>query len=156
MNYKSKEKRTASDGKLASGIEKYLSKATPIVLNGRKVSVKEMLAMLAQRAEAARLSEAGRGEWLAIVEKERTLVDETQPFVEALRAYLVAMFGKNPSALAECGIVIAKPRALSSEELAARTKKARDTLKARRAANAAPAATAPTAAPSAPAPAGGG
>jgi hypothetical protein len=89
-----------------------------------------------------------RSAWEAEVAKERALVRKTEPTVSALRKYLEVIYGDKPETLAEFGIVVKKPRVLTSEEQAQKTDKARKTRQARKKAlleaTASPAPTPPT------------
>jgi hypothetical protein len=136
--FSNKTKRVMSDQKLIAGIKKNLAKSPALVLMGRKLTMGEILAMLEARVEAAGAVETSRGAWQALVVEERKTVDETEPFLDALRQYLVAVHGNAPGTLAEYGIAVHKRRALSSEEKAAKAKKARATRKARHMADVAP------------------
>ncbi len=49
MYYNSKQERVTSDRKLVAGIEKKLGKSTSIVLNGRKMKMGELVAMIEAR-----------------------------------------------------------------------------------------------------------
>ncbi len=140
MIYKSKEKRQVSDEKLVAGIEKHFAKSTSVVLKGGTHTVGEILAMLMARIAAGEPVAKAKSEWQALAAAERKVVDDTESVVDAFRDYLLTI--TDDSKLADYGIVVHKRRELTSEEMAAKVRKARATRKARREAAPATAATA--------------
>jgi hypothetical protein len=143
----SKTKRLVSDQKLIRGIKKNLGKSAALVLMGQKHTIGELLSMLEARVAAAEPVETAKGAWQALVAKERLIVGETQPVVDALRRYLVIVNGDVPSTLAKYGIAVRKRRELTAEEKADRARKASATRKAHRLVDTKPVADAAPAAP---------
>jgi hypothetical protein len=130
MSKQSKDTRATSDRKLAAGIQKLDAKSPPLVLRGKTMTIAEIISMLESRGTAAAAVVTAKAAFQAAVAAERTLVQQTKPYVDALRKYLVAVKGNAPETLAEYGIAERKPRVLTSEQLAQKASKARATRKA--------------------------
>src|SRR5207302_1806802 len=81
--------------------------------------------------EAMQPVDAAKAAWLVLAEKERLIVEETQPTLDALRKYLSVVDGGDTEKLADYGIVARKRRALTAEQLVVKTRKARSTRRAR-------------------------
>jgi hypothetical protein len=148
MQYKSKDTRATRDSKLVAGIKKVLANSPPLPLGSQPASIADIVSMLEARLAAAGPVVTAKEAWKAEVAKERALLKQSEPTVSALRKYLEVAFGKNPETLAEFGIVVKQPRALTSEQLAKKAEKARATREARKKAllqaTASPAPTPPT------------
>jgi hypothetical protein len=130
MSYKSKDKRVMSDSKLITGIQKILASSPPLEFSGKTMTIAEIVAMLEARITAAEPVVTAKAAWQAAAAQERELVQQTQPNVLALRAYLVSKFGQKPDQLAEFGLAPRKRRVLTSAELAQKASKARATRQA--------------------------
>jgi hypothetical protein len=139
-----------ADQELTAGMKASFDPKAALVLKGETHTVAELIAMLDARVAAVAPVAAAKDAWQALVDKERTLIEQTQPIVDALRQYLVITNGDKPGALTKFGMTTHKRRALTSEELAARAKKARATRDAKKqaashvTASPAPAASSPT------------
>jgi hypothetical protein len=132
MQYRSKDKRATRDSKLVAGIKKLLATSSPLPLGSNTMTIPEIVSMLEARLAADGPVVTAKAAWMAEIAKERALIQQSEPHVVALRKYLEVIFGDKPEALAEFGIVVKKPRVLTSEELAMKTDKARKTRQARK------------------------
>jgi hypothetical protein len=132
MASKGRKSRVTVDQELTAGMKASFDPKAALVLKGETHTIAELIGMLDARVAAAAPVAAAKDAWQALVDKERTLIEQTQPVIDALRQYLVIVNGDKPGALTKFGIATHTRRALTSEQLAARTQKARATRDAKK------------------------
>jgi hypothetical protein len=106
-----KSERAMSDQQLIAGIQKNLGGMTSLVLEGQERKIADIVAMLQARLAASAPVAAAKASWLTLARAEQKLVADTQPVIDALRRYLVAVNGQTPKTVTEYGFVKPKRRA---------------------------------------------
>jgi len=122
--------QVASDQKLIAGVEKLLPKG-PLHIAGKTYTTKEVVAVLQARVDAVLAAEAARGQWLGMLNEEKTQLAQTKEFVDGLRRILLGMFASDFVTLHELGLAPRKRRVLDAEALVAKVDKMRATRAAR-------------------------
>jgi hypothetical protein len=123
--------RINREQQLLSGLEKNLSKSGALVLRGEKHTAGEIISVLQSRIDAAERVKLAKAAWLNEVEQERTLLGQTDPLISDVRKYVSVVHGSSLEVLAEFGLTPAKPRVLTTDEMAAKVAKTKATREAR-------------------------
>ena len=127
-----KSNRTTSDRRFAEGLTKHFPKGASWVIGQKKYSLTEILKLLERRIRAAQAVTTAKATWRGAIEQENALIADTESILAAVRQSVAITFDGSPDALADLGISPRKERrALTSEELVLKAKRAEATRKAR-------------------------
>jgi hypothetical protein len=130
MNSNNKNTRMNSEQQLKKGAQKHLKQ--PVVIDGEKYPLPEIVAVLEARMQATAEVVAARAEWEAKVRAERQKLAETKRFVSGLRQTVLIMFATSNHILADFGLSARRPRReLTAVEKVERVARALSTRAAR-------------------------
>jgi hypothetical protein len=127
-----KSNRPSIDRQFAEGLTKHFPKGASWVIGQKKYSLTEILKLLERRIQTAQAVNTAKAAWRGAVEQENALIADTESILAAVRQSVAITFDGSPDALADLGISPRKERrALTSEELVLKAKRAEATRKAR-------------------------
>jgi hypothetical protein len=120
--------RFALDQKILLNLSTYMPEGTTLVVEGAKHTSDDVKAVFKERVDATAVAEAKKEDFHKAVEDERATLAKTAVLVGKIRAALLLMFGATPNAIADLGLTPRKkPKVLTSDEQAAKAKKAKAT-----------------------------
>ncbi len=130
MPRKSRVEKVSRYQALVNGLEKHFARMVPLVIGGKEWKKEELIGFLEKYEGAMTAAHAAEAEYLAAVDREKTIDIETEEIAKCLLGLVRAGFGHDVEALADFGTAPFK-KAVKSAEVKAR---AADRLRATRAA----------------------
>jgi hypothetical protein len=101
---KNRAAHTTADQTLIDGFEQHEDAIPCMVIAGVCRSTEQVVATLQSRIDVTERVLQAHATWRAAIDAERSLHEETKPFVAAVRRLLVASFGGHATALAAFGL----------------------------------------------------
>jgi hypothetical protein len=131
-NSKSKNMRIAEDTKLGAGLVANHAKGETFVVNAKKQTVTQILALIKARIDATATVESTHAAWLEAVRAEQAVLEESNPTLAGVRQTLRTTLGESAQQLSDYGLAPRTTRrALTVEEKLLAKKRNAATRKAR-------------------------
>jgi hypothetical protein len=132
MSRNNRTSRVAGDQHLIDGLKKHFPKGVSFTVAGKKYTLSQVVSLLQARIDATRSTSVAQEAWISTAEAERTMISETHPVLEGVRATLLTTLDPSQVPLSDFGIAPRRTAAtLTTKEQGDRITKWRATREAR-------------------------